>query len=679
MLLLLIASALAWRPNPSFGLTNFEDTTMAWCSNSDSANIKGYRPAGICQLRWSKNGYRQNLLTGDGFTFKIGTKKFTDPFKFVGSNTIDYPGEYTHTLLYYNLNTISKDVSITKRYMMTPKKHYVMEAYDITNTGSSTQTVSLLDFANSSVLPSNVKAGYFADSNSLYFDYSNDNQYGGVVVFGMQGAQSLSLGAAVGFTPVDYFHSNDVLDGNKNMVANAVIGAFQTKVTVAPGETKRVTVFKGLETSVSAASSLANQLSKTSYDVELAELKRFMDAKTAKYKKPSFANDGEKRMWYSSLFTLLFSQNPTLGTLLASYHPLYTYKTWTRDATFAAMILASIGETEGAEKALRWLSTAQLRDGGYFPTTYSWYTGEIIGFVEPQYDSIGAALTAYYYYYYLTKKADFLKETNVKNRIKQLEDFLMFRDYNNLVKPDYSIWEESSDGWSGNGLPTQYYAFTQIQCHHGLMCAALIEEKIYGDNNRANELRNRAADLAAGFDRCFWNDQQQYYVQSLWSDTKSQKVVIDGSTATMTMTDITTDTYRIKKQLDRIRSDITKLSYGIARYYNDPYFYKSKFNPAGQEAREASPPWGVATMFMSWAEMQADSFDQHAYMTPYRLKWMIDVTGPDYIPCGEAVDGVTGDPVMASMPDVYEHAGVYMLTLLQYQKLIPLFSYKYWN
>lgn len=39
----------------------------------------------------------------------------------------------------------------------------------------------------------------------------------------------------------------------------------------------------------------------------------------------------------------------------------------------------------------------------------------------------------------------------------------------------------------------------------------------------------------------------------------------------------------------------------------------------------------------------------------------------DGIPCmpvGEAVDGVTGDIVVTSCPDVYEHGGVYVMTAL---------------
>lgn len=83
-------------------------------------------------------------------------------------------------------------------------------------------------------------------------------------------------------------------------------------------------------------------------------------------------------------------------------------------------------------------------------------------------------------------------------------------------------------------------------------------------------------------------------------------------------------------------------------------------------------------MFLAWSEMLADSFDHHKYIVKDRIQWMIDHTGEEFIPCGEAIDGISGEPVGSSMPDVYEHAGVYIMTVLQYQEKVPLFNYKLW-
>ncbi|KAL7714167.1 GH15-like domain-containing protein [Entamoeba marina] len=680
LLFFLLVTSFAWRPNPSYALHNFDDTIMTWCANIDSTNSKGSRPSGLCQFRWATNDYSNNLLQGDGFAFKAGGKSFSDPFKFLGKNTIEYPGEYTYEILFYNMNKLGVDVDIVKRHMMVPNQPILLETYDVTNTGSSSLEVNILDYVNSTIVSNSIVAGRFSSTGAFYFDYKNDysNYKNTIVVFGMYESDSYSLGSATDYTPIDYFDSNSALDGTSSKTATSMIGAFQKTLQLSAGETKRITIYRALATSTTSAESLSSTIVSRSYDSWLTELKSYSDKKFASYNTPTFKNTDEEKMWYSSVFTVLYSQNPTLGTLVASFHPLYKYKVWARDALFSSIILTAIGEYDGAAKFLRWVATAELRSGGYFSTNYDWWSGASINFVEPQYDSLGVALVAYYYYYTRTGDSSLLQESAVKSRINEIEEFLLVRDYANLVKPDYSIWEESSDGWGGYSLPTQYYAFTQIQSHHGLLCAAEFTDKIYGDSDRASELRSRADELSTAFDQYFWNEDAGYYVQSLWSDTKSQKVLIDSSTATMVYSDIVTNTERLKKHMDKIRSVLTKLSYGIARYDNDPYFYQSKFNPAGSEVGEASPPWGVVTMFMTWAELLADDYDGHAYMADDRLQWMIDHTGPDFIPCGEAVDGVTGDPVMASMPDVYEHAGVYIITVLQNQGIVPLFSYKNW-
>ncbi|ELP94762.1 hypothetical protein EIN_341500 [Entamoeba invadens IP1] len=104
-------------------------------------------------------------------------------------------------------------------------------------------------------------------------------------------------------------------------------------------------------------------------------------------------------------------------------------------------------------------------------------------------------------------------------------------------------------------------------------------------------------DLSTSFEKLFWNEEKGYFVQFN-----------------------------------------TKLEYGLARYPQDSYFYSSKWNIGGKEAGEVSPPWGIVTMFMSWAELLNNEFDNHAGIVKERLNWMIKHTRNDYMPCGEAVD-----------------------------------------
>lgn len=91
----------------------------------------------------------------------------------------------------------------------------------------------------------------------------------------------------------------------------------------------------------------------------------------------------------------------------------------------------------------------------------------MVGFVEPQYDSAGVFLMAVYHHYILTGNKDFLYK--IRNRITDIENFFLHNvAHFGFAPPDYSIWEESSDGRTGNTLPTAYFTFTQSMAAAGL-------------------------------------------------------------------------------------------------------------------------------------------------------------------------------------------------------------------
>ncbi|GIQ91034.1 glycoside hydrolase family 15/phosphorylase b kinase regulatory chain family, partial [Kipferlia bialata] len=75
---------------------------------------------------------------------------------------------------------------------------------------------------------------------------------------------------------------------------------------------------------------------------------------------PSSLAIQERNFFNISLLFMKHSQNPTVGTMVASFHPSYGYKVWARDAVFSAMILDAAGYSDEAEAFYRWLSTADL-------------------------------------------------------------------------------------------------------------------------------------------------------------------------------------------------------------------------------------------------------------------------------------------------------------------------------
>ncbi|ELP87917.1 hypothetical protein EIN_275040 [Entamoeba invadens IP1] len=660
--LFLLLEACAIRQNPSYVMTNYRSMMMGWTNTYMTAVDPPTIPPGLSQFRHSQN-WNTNLINKDSFVLKINTVPYTESNLFSGKNSIDYPGYYSHIITAYNNTELP--LKITKKYFFEAEQDTLLENVIIENTSPEDITVEYFQYTDYPVSIQSTEI--YAGGIVQYSDY--------VVITGMlEKADYADIGSSESNTPLSRFINSEDLKETSYLGNNAQIG-LNKKMLIEKGTNASFTIFRSVTLNINAAKDLQSFYNTTIEDCE-STFTKYIDEKFRKYKLPAFNTLKEEKMWYSSVFTSLYSQNPTLGTLLASFHPGYGWKMWTRDGTFEAMILMALGETEGAKKYLEFMMTATLNDDEYFHSCYDWFTGGRASMPEPQNDGMGVVAYALYYYYTITKDVDFFMKTETKRRIQKIEKFLLYSEWKNLVKADYSNWEESSDSWTGLDTPKCFWAFTQIQAHHGLLALSKLEKVVYNNIKKENELIQRAEKLATSFEKLFWNEEKGYFVEAIWQDSKKQKVILDSSTATMVFSGIVKDDEKVLKHFEQIRKQLTKLTYGMARYSYDTFFYRSRWS--SKEVGEACPPWGVTTMFMTWAEMIYDEKDKHAYLAPYRIQWMIDHSGPDFIPAGEAIDGVSGEPVLSSMPDVYEHGGVYILSVLQYQKLIPLFSYNNW-
>ena len=57
---------------------------------------------------------------------------------------------------------------------------------------------------------------------------------------------------------------------------------------------------------------------------------------------------------------------------------------------------------------------------------------------------------------------------------------------------DYSIWEESSSGLTGDPLPTSYFSFTQSMAFAGLMAGANLEQNVFHNMTAVQAYQDRA-------------------------------------------------------------------------------------------------------------------------------------------------------------------------------------------
>ncbi|ELP89938.1 hypothetical protein EIN_299670 [Entamoeba invadens IP1] len=127
----------------------------------------------------------------------------------------------------------------------------------------------------------------------------------------------------------------------------------------------------------------------------------------------------------------------------------------------------------------------------------------------------------------MTQTTELIKDQTVKQRIRNEVNFLSYRDWKNIIKPDYSIWEESNDAWTSLSVPLRYYGFTQIQGHHRLLATAMMEEKYYKDTKRAELLRKRHRTYQLYLRNCSEMKRKGTSSKSFGRTTKSDRRHID--------------------------------------------------------------------------------------------------------------------------------------------------------
>jgi len=444
-------------------------------------------------------------------------------------------------------------------------------------------------------------------------------------------------------------------------------------------------------------------------------------------KQPSFVDPEHARLYKHSLLFMKNAQNPTVGCIVASFHPAYQYKTWMRDGMFAAMIFDAAGYHDEARAFFEWAATCYLREflQGFY-TCYSYWTGEPVPFVDPQFDSAGAFLLGVYHHYRLTGCTSFLEKVQVG--VRHIENFLGYgASLNGFAPPDYSIWEESSHPHTGAAMPRAYFTFTQAMAAAGLQAAAQLEEKVWKDTERAGFMRSRYHQVQGAIETYLWDQDTEgeggFYMRCISSTDGTLDERLDGSSVAVVFLGVGSPK-RAAYHLAHVRKKLTQRGYGIGRYVGDPFFYDSIFSPGGMEAGGPTPPWGVVTMFTAFAELELECILKEGSSAPSlaseaavekkegkhthqhmlkkktnepidydgimfaegprevvrkRLQWMVDHAAEGQMPVGEAICGVTGNYIASSTPNIYEYAGVYVWGVLMEQGLCWLANQKRWE
>ncbi len=562
---------------------------------------------------------------------------------------------------------------ITRSYAAVPNQPFLVIRTTFSNDTAAAVDMNVLDqvhLANHGTgnPAPQVHAFYDAARNALVADMSASGQF--FVVLGalqpMDGYQAAddtdqnptSAAASGWFT----FDRDGTLKKNGDLRATDVDLAFSKRVTVPAGESRNVDLYltvRGDLASALAAADLARGQTADQWFAATDGAYQAWLSNGGKGVRPHLSDPGLNATFERSLILIKNAQNPVLGTFVATTNPFaYGYKNWVRDGSITAIALDASGHTDEAARYWRWMASVQGKSGSW-KTTYSSWDGGYLSFVEPEYDSIGAFLYGVFRHHRQTGDAAFLADLWPAVELAA-NGILSSLAPNGLGAADFSIWEEPE-----NGL--EHHSFTQAFYVAGLFAAQRLAE-LRGDTENADWFAGGAASICTALQRPstwgpagMWNPAG-YYNRGINSwDGSVQPMQDSSSNALLALGVVDPGCARAARHIATLTGTLTHDGFGIARYANDPYYFSSRFDPAGDEVGGPSPSWPQMSMWVAIHETQTGQ--QAAAHS--RLQWFASRTGAGYMAQGEAVSNVTHQSVQSSMSEPLTAAS-YLLALLCY-------------
>ncbi len=651
---------------------NWTDTTGLWMASqlaqTDTNTQFGPR---LAELHYSPNGAQASSAVNQikdytGFFRDETHQTKYDQVHNFGSATgyLDSGGILRSDYGPYNGSATS--VSIGRDYAFVPNQHFTVVTYRLTNSGSSSVDMNILDslHVNNTGASSGktVKADWDSTRNAETIDMSASGQYH--MVLGSFGAPSghqvgddtVSSTSSATVAPWFTFDADGTLAGNNSVTATDVDAALSKRVTVPAGQTVTTSFYLAL------ADTAANALAAA--DTARAQTGDYWNtATTTAYtnwlgagKRASFTDTGLSTAYDRALVAMKQTQNPALGTFPAATNPIaYGYKTWVRDSAVTAMSLDTAGHHAEADKYFRWLASIQNSDGS-FGTTYDNWTGAHVDFVEPEHDGIGIFLIGAYRHWQETGDNAF--RDALWPQITKAANFVATHLAGNGLGPqDASIWEETQE----------YNTFTQALYIAGLWGAEGIAQS-KGDTADADTWSDAVGSISTALQSSslnspagLWNAPDSYYNRAVNSDNTGRTTVDASSDMLFVSGAVDPASSRAASHVAKVKSTLTHDGYGVARYTGDGFYYDSPYSPAGNEAQGAEPSWPQMSMYLAlyshYTGDQATALQE--------LTWYASRTAVGYMPPGEAVSNVTKKPIVSTMVEPVTGAW-YVLAALGY-------------
>jgi len=563
--------------------------------------------------------------------------------------------------------------AISRNYVFVSGKPFIVVRTTITNPTGSPLTWNVLDQLHVNNTQAHagslVHASYDQARNALFADMSVSGQYFIVLgafqpIDGFQcGDESVSSVASKSVAGWFSFDHDGTLKGNAELRAPDVDLAFHKRVTIAAGATATVDLYLAIAPSEAAARAAADTARAQPADHWFSQTATAAVAwldNAGKGQRIHVTDTGLNTLFDRELIVIKNAQNPVLGTFPATTNPFaYQYKNWVRDGSVTAIALDAAGHHDEADRYFRWMAGVQGADGSW-KTTYDYWDGVYLSFVEPEYDSIGAFIYGVYWHYRLTGDAAFMNA--MWPAVQKAADWILrnLSPVNGLGAVDFSIWEEPERGLEHNVYTQAWYVL-------GLVATQAIAES-RGDTNLADWYAGGVASIMTAVQRPsswyppgLWNLAGGYYNRGVNADNSVQPLQDTSSNILVAFGVIDHESGRAASHVRTLTQRLTHLDSGLARYPDDTYYYSSRFDPAGDEVGAPEPCWPQMSMWVAVYEA-VHKLEVEALT---RLRWFASTSGKGYMPHGEAVSTVTRQSVLSSMSEPLTAAS-FILAMLAY-------------
>lgn len=639
---------------PSIFLSNWNDMMTIWMNSTlKPGETATYGPR-IAEVRYDW-GWGTNQIVDQTAYFRDETnsKKYTDAKQFGSNAYLDDDGRLISQYLAYGSSYPAINTTVT--YVFPPNEHFYVAIFDFNNLGGSSVTYNMLEMIH----PSNWKKSdgwwcwswYDSSRKAVKFDMTASGQpYMGLTILnsttGLGYSYQCSDDTETDTSQQDcsawkLFDSWGYLRNYGGAVGTTDVSAgLAVNFTVGVGGHVRLSFAFAVSHSADSDAALNTELDRARGKTPEQWLSIVAGNYTTWLNSGNvtdFADDELNVAYNRTLVVLKNVQQPQLGTFPASTKPSYTYKCWVRDASYVAMSLDLAQHTSEAEKYWNWMKTKQESDGSW-KTTYDMWTGNYVSFVEPEWDFVYPY--GVYLHYLETQDSTWLND--MWSSVNKCANFFAshINSTNGLMGPDCSIWEETSE----------YNVFSQAAAVASLKAAAKIAE-IKGYNTAKVNYMSAAAKITNAIQRSttsnppgLWNEEEGYYVRALTSSGTVRSTVDASSLALFQFGVIDANSTRAQRHLAKVEMALSHGIWGIARYADDNYYYTSPYSPAGCESECPEPVWPALTF---WFEM-SKLLRKDNSTTLDRLCWYLNRTEVGYMPPGECVSWVTGQPITST-------------------------------